>query len=282
VPPALHRKAAGACRRGAASLSGRAGRALLAAAAGHAERWGFLGRTFLLGLEGTLAGHMNRRRLIWARITGEALQCFRASLFLASGLGLMAGFLWAIVWYGILSNIGGTETLVSLALRIQLNEVSPFLTAFVVTASYAGPSATRLARFRFSGCLDTLRLMGIPPSHLLAWPPFLGQLAAFPVLILFHCCFTVMGVWLGARAFASFPFTDFLGLLVSGVKAYSLFRMAVQSVLMSCALSFFSLQQPYRAPDGPGVEIPDLVRRGTIEGFFWASLSGILVSVLYA
>jgi phospholipid/cholesterol/gamma-HCH transport system permease protein len=251
-------------------------------AATRVDRLAFLGRTFLLGLESVFSGSSGRRRLVWGRIRDEALLCFRNSLFFSAMLGLMAGFLWTIVWFGVLANIGGSDTLVRLALMVQLNEVSPFLIAMVVTTAYTGPSATRIARIRRSGGFETLRLMGIPPTHLLVWPRFLGQLIAFPALLLFHCAFTVMGVGLGARLFASYPLADFMSVLVSGVEAYSLFRMAVQSVLMSCVLSFFSLHNPYRAQEGQDVEIPDLVRRGTLEGLFWASLSGILVSVLYA
>jgi ABC-type transporter Mla maintaining outer membrane lipid asymmetry permease subunit MlaE len=181
-----------------------------------------------------------------------------------------------------LDNIGGTKTLVEMALKIQLNEVSPFLVAVVLLASYTGASATRLARIKINGGFDTLRLMGVPPAHFLAWPRFLGPMAAFPFLILFHCAFTVLGVLLGTRFFTSYPVSDFMGHLVSSLRAYSLFRMAIQSVLMSCAMSFFAIRYPYRAPTGNEVEIPDLVRKGSIEGFFWASLSGVLVSVLYA
>jgi ABC-type transporter Mla maintaining outer membrane lipid asymmetry permease subunit MlaE len=194
----------------------------------------------------------------------------------------MAGYLWAVVWFGALNNLGGTDYLVRLTLTVQLNEVSPFLIAMVVTTAYTGPAATRIARIRLSGGFETLMAMGVPPAHLLIWPRFLGQLLAYPFLLVFHCAFTVMGVGLGARIFASYPLEDFMNVLVSGVKAYSFFRMAVQSVLMSCALSFFSLHCPYNASAGAEVEVPDLVRRGNLEGLFWASLAGILVSVLYA
>jgi ABC-type transporter Mla maintaining outer membrane lipid asymmetry permease subunit MlaE len=210
----------------------------------------------------------------------EAALCLRSALFLASFMGLAAGFMWATVWYGALDKMGGSDTLVAMAMRVELNEISPFLVAMVVMTAYASPSATRLARIRFAGGFDTLRLMGVPPAHLLVWPRFLGQLFAFPILLVFHCAFTVMGV--GCRAFASLPVNDFLNYVVSGTTVYNVFRMAVQSVLMSSALSFFSLHYPYRVPLGRGVEIPELVRRGSLEGFFWASLSGLLVSVLYA
>ncbi|MDR1080502.1 MAG: ABC transporter permease [Deltaproteobacteria bacterium] len=249
---------------------------------GRVERWAFLGRTFLLGAESVIRSPRSRRRFIWSRIVDEAWLCLRNSVFFASVLGIMAGFLWAVVWYGALKNIGGSDNLVKLALTVQLNEVSPFLIAMVVTTAYTGPSATRLARIRISGGFETLMLMGIPPAHLLIWPRFLGQLFAFPLLLLFHCAFTVMGVGLGARVFASFPLQDFMTVLVSGIEGYSFFRMAVQSVLMSCALSFYALHMPYTSRRGQEVEVPDLVRSGNLEGLFWASLAGILVSVLYA
>jgi ABC-type transporter Mla maintaining outer membrane lipid asymmetry permease subunit MlaE len=257
------------------------GRGFLAWAGRRVDRWGFLGRTFILGAQ-SLSGPRNRRLLVWARCRDEALLCFRNALFLSSATGLMAGFMWAVVWFGALDNLGGTETLVRLALTVQLNEVSPFLVASVVLTSYTSPAAARIARVRVSGALDTLRLMGVPPAHLLIWPRFLGQLAAFPSLLVVHCAYTVMGVALGARILASYPLADFLDALVSGARAYSFFRMAVQSVLMSCALSFFALHYPYRGPAGPESEIPDLVRRGNLEAIFWACVSGILVSVLYA
>lgn len=280
--PGLARKAARAASRKASAATGRAGRFFWAQAAGRADRLAFLGRTFLLGLESSLSGPLGRRRLVWSMLLEQAVLCFRNSALLASVMGLTAGFLWTVVWYGVLSNLGGTETLVSLALRIELAEVSPFLVAMVVTAAYTGPSASRLARIRTSGGFEILRLMGIPPAHLLAWPRFLGQLAAFPVLILFHCAFTIMGVCLGTRFFAAFPVSDFLALLVSGVKAYSLFRLTVQSILMSFVMSYCALHYPYRAVEGPGVEVPDRVWRGALKGLIWASLCGLLVSVLYA
>jgi ABC-type transporter Mla maintaining outer membrane lipid asymmetry permease subunit MlaE len=261
---------------------GAAGHAFWIWIEGRVERWAFLGRTFLLGAESVIRSPRNRRRFVWSRILDEFLLCFRNSGLFASGLGVMAGFLWTVIWFGALKNIGGTDNLVKLALTVQLNEVSPFLTAMVVTTAYTGPSATRLARIRISGGFETLMLMGVPPAHLLIWPHFLGQLAAFPLTLLFHCAFTVIGVGVGARVFASYPLQDFMNVLVSGLEAYSFFRMAVQSVLMSCALSFFALHMPYTSQRGQEVEVPDLVRSGNLEGLFWASLAGILVSVLYA
>jgi ABC-type transporter Mla maintaining outer membrane lipid asymmetry permease subunit MlaE len=268
--------------RRAGSL-GLAGRVFWEWVEARVDRWAFLGRTFILGIESVaFRAHRTRRRFIWSRILGEARLCLTNSAFFASVLGIMAGFLWTVIWFGVLKNIGGTDTLVKLAMTVQLSEVSPFLTAMVVTTAYTGPSATRLARIRLSGGLETLMLMGIPPAHILIWPRFLGQLIAFPCLLVFHCAFTVMGVGLGSRVFASYPLQDFMNVLVSGIEAYSFFRMAIQSVLMSCCLSFFAMHMPYNAHAVEGVEVPDLVRSGSLQGLFWASLAGIMVSVLYA
>jgi ABC-type transporter Mla maintaining outer membrane lipid asymmetry permease subunit MlaE len=245
------------------------------------EQMAFLGRLFLSGvwgLESDSARHRLMRRLILAQVW----EIFARSWLLLVIFGLMMGILWTVLWFGVLANIGGAETLASLLITVHLLEISPILTTLVATMAYGGPMTLELCLTKSAGDFDTLLAMGVPPEHVLAWPRLLALVLGFPGLMLIMSLSTWAGAYWGVVRAIDLPVSEFAAYLYLAVDGFKVLMLGVKSLLISVTLGFFQLYNAWVLPDGAGLRlIPALTRRGMCEAFVYATAAGVLVTILY-
>ncbi|MDR1166160.1 MAG: ABC transporter permease [Deltaproteobacteria bacterium] len=241
----------------------------------------WIGRFFILGSL-SLRGPASRRALVWSRILEEIARVLRVSASLIFILGFLSGFLWSLIWFRALANIGGTSSLSGFLIEIQLQVLSPFLAAMVIVVTYMGPMTMDLCLRKWNKEFETLSLMAIPPLHLLAWPRLLGPLIAFPLALFILNFFTFLGNYAGAWFFVGLRFQDFYHDLEEGIKVFNLLRLLLQSALMALSMSFFALCAAWDMEEEDLFSIPRVTRRAMMEAFFFASLTGLLVTVFYA
>jgi ABC-type transporter Mla maintaining outer membrane lipid asymmetry permease subunit MlaE len=129
---------------------------------------------------------------------------------------------------------------------------------------------------------ETLFLMGVPPSHSLAWPRIAGPLISFPISLFFFNLATAAGAYLGAYIFISHPVADFYLSLMEELKKLNSVLLLFQSLLMPLVMSFFSLFNAWESVDGDITGAPVLTRRAMIESFFFTNLTGVCLLMAYA
>ncbi|MDR2352243.1 MAG: ABC transporter permease [Deltaproteobacteria bacterium] len=239
------------------------------------------GRIFVLGAL-SFRGPRVRGSLIRQLILTQILRVFQESFFLMTVLGFLSGFLWSLIWFRVLANIGGSSSLASLLITVQIQEISPFLGAMVIVVTYMGPMTMELSLFKNTKQFETLRLLGVPPIHVLALPRILGPSVTFPLMLIILNCFTLAGNYFGAWFFIDLRYQDFVSSFYQEIKLVNLLKLFFQSMIMSLAMSFFSLYNAWEAQDDNLALTPQIVRRGMMEAFFYASLFGILVTIIYS
>jgi phospholipid/cholesterol/gamma-HCH transport system permease protein len=198
------------------------------------------------------------------------------------GTGLLLGFLWSLIWFKLLANLGGSSTLINLLTTIQIQVVSPFFLSLITIVTYMGPMTMDLALRKSSREFETLFLMGVPPAHALAWPRIAGPLISFPISLFFFNLATAAGAYLGAYVFVSHPLANFYLSLYQELKKLNVTLLLFQSFLMPLVMSFFSLFNAWESSDGDITGTPGIVRRAMIESFFFSNLTGVLLIVVYA
>jgi phospholipid/cholesterol/gamma-HCH transport system permease protein len=139
-----------------------------------------------------------------------------------------------------------------------------------------------LSLFKNTKQFETLRLMGVPPVHVLAWPRVVGPAITFPLMLIFLNCFTLAGNYFGAWLFIDLRYLDFVSVFYQEIKVVNLLKLLLQSIIMCLAMSFFSLYNAWESGDNNLSNTPKATRTGMMEAFFYASLFGILVTILYA
>ncbi|MDR1658417.1 MAG: ABC transporter permease [Deltaproteobacteria bacterium] len=259
---------------------GSIGRLALRFYARRVNQAAFAGRLFLLGIWG-LKGQMAKRRLMRRLILSQVLEVFFSSVLLLVIFGLIMGVLWTIIWFGVLANIGGAGTLITLLIKVNLVEISPILTTLVVIMTYGGPMTLELSLAKSSGQFETLISMGIPPEHLLAWPRIFGLLLAFPGLLLVMNLSTWLGAYLGIYRAIDLPLYEFAANLYLALTPLGLLMLAVKCLLIGASIGFFCLYNAWQMPGRSFRLAPQVSRRAMCEAFVFSTLAGVLVTVLY-
>jgi phospholipid/cholesterol/gamma-HCH transport system permease protein len=207
---------------------------------------------------------------------------FSSSCWLLAIFGFMMGVLWTIIWFGVLANIGGAETLASLLVKVHFLEISPILTTLAVTIAYGGPMTLELCQLRGAGDFDVLISMGMPPEHVLAWPRLLALILSFPGLMLIMSLSTTLGAYWGIVRAIDLPLAEFVSDLYLSMDGVKILMLLAKTLLISVALGFFQIFNAWLMPeDGDYAKGPALVRRGMCEAFVAGALASVLVTVLY-
>ncbi|MDR2349575.1 MAG: ABC transporter permease [Deltaproteobacteria bacterium] len=245
------------------------------------EQISFMGRIFLMFFR-LGGGRAHRGKLMFSLVMRELSVSFWKTFPLTLGTGLLMGFLWALVWYQTLSNLGGSQTLINLLRTVQIQTISPFFLALIATVAYTGPMTAELTLFKSSREFETLVLMGIPPDRFLVWPRMTGPFFGFLLSLALFNVFTVFGAYAGAWFFVSYPATDFFLTFGQEIRELSFENLFLQCLLMVPAMSFFSLFNAWEAREGDSARVSAITRKAMIESFFFATIAGILITLLHA
>jgi ABC-type transporter Mla maintaining outer membrane lipid asymmetry permease subunit MlaE len=196
-------------------------------------------------------------------------------------MGFLVGFLWDAIWFGVLQNIGGAESLITLTFSIQLQEVSPILAATVITMGHGVPMTVDLALRKGQGEFSTLISLGVPPEHLLAWPRLLSGVVSFPILCVTLGVASLCGLYLGIWAFISLPLSDFLTSAHANFVEFKFLKIGAKCLMVSFCLNFFCLYRSWLIEEGNIRSIPKCARWAVAETFIHSTVCVVLVTALY-
>lgn len=260
---------------------GRPGRFFIGLIARRLNQTAWMGRVLILA-GSNLRAPAGRRGLIRSLVRGQFARCLGMNTPPVAILGFLTGFLWAVIWFNLLMNIGGLDTFLSIIVTVQFQEISPFITCMVALAAYMGPMILEIILMRGTGQFDALITMGIPPAHFVAWPRILGPVLAFPPLLVVNNFCTAVGALLGIWLTVDLPLGDFFHEIYLRVGVFKLFKLLLQDCLMAFTMCFFCLYSAWRFDSRDLSKAPSALRTGLIEASVFSALAGILVTVFYA
>jgi phospholipid/cholesterol/gamma-HCH transport system permease protein len=244
------------------------------------DQLSFAGRLILAGVTGS-DRQKGRGQLTRRLFLKETRLIFQTAGGLMILMGLLAGFLWDAIWFGVLNNIGGAENLVALAFSVQLQEVTPILATTVITMGHGVPMTVDLALRKSQGEFATLISMGAPPEHILGWPRLWGGLVAYPIMCLTLAIFTLIGLYLGVRQFIGLSLWDFLASAHANLVEFKFLKMGAKCLMSGFCLNFFCLYRSWIVAEGDLRSIPRLARWAMAETFIYSTVCVVLVAVLY-
>lgn len=264
-------------RLGLEYFIGWLGRLLLVQLRRFSDQVGFGGRIIRL----TWQGHLNRRGLLIRLTLEEVYKLVRGTVPLLLLVGFMLGFLWSLLWFGTLSNIGGIENISIFLISIHTIQISPIMVTVIVILRYGAPTTWELAVMKSGRQFETLALMGIPPEHFLAAPRILGAAAAMPALMSLFSLASFAGAYYLAWRLNGQTLLDFVFNLSHHSRGFHFATMGFKSLVISMAISFFCVYNGFKMRVG-GLNRGELIiRRAMGEAFFYSILMSILVSVFY-
>jgi ABC-type transporter Mla maintaining outer membrane lipid asymmetry permease subunit MlaE len=264
-------------RNAPAVLCGWAGRLLLAQRRRFIDQFGFAGRIMLLAWQ----GHRGREGLMLSLTLDEVFKIARGCLALVLLVGFMLGHLWAFLWYGALSNIGGLENISIFLVSIHTIQITPIMTTVIIILRYGAPSTLELAVMKSSRQFETLARLGVPPEHYLAAPRIAGTVLATPILLSIFSLASFAGSYYLAWHYSGQTLLDFVLSLSSQTSARHFAAMAFKSGVISLSVSFFCVFNGFQIRVDGLNRGAAILRRAMGESFFYAVISSVLVSVFY-
>jgi ABC-type transporter Mla maintaining outer membrane lipid asymmetry permease subunit MlaE len=246
----------------------------------HWDQIAFAGRLLLSGLWGNRR-LKSRRQLSRRLFLQETWLLFQTTGALMILIGLLAGFFWDAIWFGVLDNIGGAERLISLVFSIHLQEITPILASAVITMGHGVPMTVSLAMRKCQGDFATMINLGVPVEHYLAWPRLLGGVVGLPILYLLMSISFLLGLYLGARLFFGLSPWDFMNLANASLVDFKFLKLGAKCLLVGFCLNFFCLYRSWQVKKGQLRAIPRCARWAMAETFLYSIISVILVTVLY-
>ncbi|MDR1606942.1 MAG: ABC transporter permease, partial [Deltaproteobacteria bacterium] len=209
----------------------------------------FAGRLILVGLWGD--PRQSARNLFSFRLfLQETWLLFKTSGGLMVLLGLLTGFMWDAIWFGVLENIGGAEQLVSLAFSIHLQEITPILATAAITMGHGVPMTVDLAMRKSQGEFALLTSLGVPPERYLGWPRLLGGWVGLPILFLILAISFLLALYLGARLTFGLNPMDFFSLAKTSLVEFNFLKFGAKCLLVGFCLNFFCLYASWHVDEG--------------------------------
>ena len=259
------------------SLTGWMGRLILSQAARFRDQIGFGGRVLTLAWRG-----LKYNRGLMLRLTlDEVFKLARGATTLVILVGFMLGYLWSMLWYGTLSNIGGLENIATFLVRIHTIQITPIMTTVIVILRYGAPTTWELAVMKSDRQFETLIRMGIPPEHYLAVPRIMGSLLAFPALLAIFSLASFTGAYYLAWRYSGQPVLDFVFSLSNQTTGDHFAVMIFKSLAISLSVSFFCVYNGFKMETNGLHQGAVTIRRSMGESFFYSILFSVMVSVLY-
>jgi len=259
------------------SLTGWMGRLILSQAARFADQISFGGRILTLAWLG-----LKQHRALMLRLTlDEVFKLARGATSLVILVGFMLGYLWSMLWYDTLSNIGGLENISTFLVSIHTIQITPIMTTVIAILRYGAPTAWELAVMKSSRQFETLIRMGIPPEHYLAVPRIAGTLLAIPALMAIFSLASFTGAYYLAWRYSGQPVLDFVFSLSNQATGDHFAIMAFKSIAISLSVSFFCVYNGFKMATDSLNQGAATIRRSMGESFFYSILFSVMVSVLY-
>lgn len=276
MPERVYRRG-GRSRLGFEAVCGWLGRLVMFQARRFVDQAGFAGRVLL----SSWRGHANRRGLLLRLTLEEVFKLARGTLSLLALVGFMLGFLWSLLWFGTLSNIGGVENISTFLISIHTIQITPIMTTVIVILRYGAPTTWELGVMKSGRQFDTLIRMGIPPEHFLAAPRIAGSFLAMPVLLAVFSLASFSGAYYLAWRLSGQTLLDFVFTLSNQTVARDFVIMGFKSVAISLSVSFFCVFNAFTIEVDGLSQGTAIIRRAMGEAFFYSILTSVLVSVVY-
>lgn len=264
-------------KAGFEAVCGQLGRLLLAQRRRFVDQAGFAGRVAATAWR----GHANHRGLLLRLTLTEIFKLVRGTLPLLILVGFMLGFLWSLLWFGTLSNIGGVENISTFLVSIHSIQIAPIMTTVIVILCYGAPTTWELGVMKSSRQFDTLTLMGIPPEHFLAAPRIAGSFMALPVLLTIFSLASFFGAYYLAWRLSGQTMLDFVFAISNQTGARHFVIIGFKSVAISLSVSFFCVYNAFTIEVNGLNQGAAVIRRAMGESFFYSVLTSVLVSIIY-
>jgi phospholipid/cholesterol/gamma-HCH transport system permease protein len=202
------------------------------------------------------------------------------SLELICSIALLAGGLVVIQGTAQLTRVGGREGLATLLTAVIIREVGPLLTAVIVTLRSGSAIAIEMGYMTVLREIESIKMQGIHPLHLLAVPRLVGVTVAVICLSVFFDVVSIGGGFFAAWVLLDIPPWSLLNDLIRTLSGTDVMVGSVKAFFFGVIISVVCLHQGFQAGEAI-TSVPRQVSRALVQCFIFCILVNVLVSAVF-
>lgn len=224
---------------------------------------------------------------IWFKFRETLRQMYIAgfqSLFVVSIVAAFTGMIMSLQ-AGLALKDFGQEDLIGQIIVISLTrEMSPFMTALILSASVGSAMAAEIGTMTVSEEIDALQVMSIDPIRYLILPRIVGFSMMVPVLSTYASALGVFGGGLVAQTQLGVEFDTYITLVLEILKTKSglkdIWVGEFKAFVFGLTIASISCQQGLSASGG-AIGVGNAVRQSVVSSFLFVIILGYFITAIF-
>ncbi len=206
------------------------------------------------------------------------------SLFVVSIVAVFTGMIVSLQSGLALKDFGQEELIGQLIVITLTREMSPFMTALILSASVGSSMAAEIGTMKVSEEIDALEVMSIDPVRFLVLPRVVGFSLMIPVLCNYASLLGTIGGSIIAKTQLGVEFETFYELALEVLKSKNglkdIWVGNFKALVFGITISSISCQQGLNAKEG-AIGVGRAVRQSVVLSYLFVIMFGYFISAIF-
>lgn len=202
------------------------------------------------------------------------------ALILIVAVGLLLGTLVIVQSAAQLERVGGEEVIGGLLVIVIIRELGPMITAVVVILRSGTAISIELGYMNVLKEIQTLRMQGINPFHLIAIPRLMGMIISLICLFVIFDVVAILGGAFDAWILKEIPLSDFLNNVAKAITGADIIVGLIKVVFFGTIISLISVFRGFSVREAI-TEVPPAASKSAVECFLLCLIFNVMVSGIF-
>ncbi|MBI5843953.1 MAG: ABC transporter permease [Deltaproteobacteria bacterium] len=190
-------------------------------------------------------------------------------------ISFLLGFIIAFMSSAQLAPFGGNLFVASLVSLAMVRELSPIMTAIVVSGRSGSAFASEIGTMKINEEVNALAVMGFDPVLFLVIPKLLGSFVVVPILTLFSCLFGVFGGLVVGLLVLNLTYETYINQTIKYLEMNHIIWAVGKGAFFSVLISWIGCLRGFQVRGGAvavGAAATSAVVSGIFLVIFWDSI----------
>jgi len=237
----------------------------------------FLISALLLRIIITFITHFNRgRRLIRRTVVQQIYFTGLEALVLIIAVGLLV----ILESLAQLEKVGSEEVIGSLLVIVVIRELGPLITSVVVILRSGTAISIELGYMQVLKEIQTLRMLGINPFHLIAVPRLIGMIISLICLFMIFDIVAILGGAIAAWLLTEIPLLSLLDTVAKAITEVDIIVGLVKVIFFGAIIAIVSVFRGFSVHESI-TEVPPAASKSAVECFLLCLIFNVILSGIF-
>ena len=220
------------------------------------------------------------RRMIRRNVIQQIYLTGVQSLALIVAVGLLLGTIVILQSVSQLEIVGSEEVVGSLLVVVIIRELGPLITAVVVILRSGTAISIELGYMKVLKEIQTLRMLGINPIHLIAVPRLMGLIISLISLFVIFDLVAILGGTVDAWILTGMPISSLLDNVAKAITEMDIIVGLVKVIFFGAIITLVSVFRGLSVGESI-TEVPPATSKSAVECFLLCLIFNVLLSGIF-